>query len=49
MTAPTTTAAGPRDRATGTEAPRLDATLAALADRLAGVGRLGVAFSGGVD
>jgi uncharacterized protein len=50
VTAPTTTAtaraAGP---ATGVDGPRLDATLAALGDRLAGVGRLGVAFSGGVD
>lgn len=45
MTAPTSTAAGPHDE-TG---PRLGPTLSALADRLAGVGRLGVAFSGGVD
>ena len=49
MTAPTTTAVGPRDPAPGAELPRLDATLAALTDRLSGVGRLGVAFSGGVD
>jgi pyridinium-3,5-biscarboxylic acid mononucleotide sulfurtransferase len=49
VTAPTTTAVGPRDHASGAEPPRLDATLAALADRLTGVGRLGVAFSGGVD
>jgi uncharacterized protein len=49
VTAPTTTAVGPRDPAPGAELPRLDATLAALADRLSGVGRLGVAFSGGVD
>ena len=46
MTASPTAPPSPRSPAGG---PDLDATLTALADRLAGIRRLGVAFSGGVD